>query len=687
MSDSLLIPLPFSVLASSSGSVPAQCRVRRGVVPAALLLAAGLAPALGHAQILDDSTKVRYGAHTTFVLKERDLLREDTLGRMVDTTLTRLPQQRYWAHDTTFQQDLGNFGTASRRLLWEPNLKLGARPGRTVFDKYARNAADVPYYDTRSPYTFFRFHQGNPYEQIFELSYARSLKKHFNAGFAFERFGANKAVAVTNTKTGQVEHNNFLFFVRYDSPEGRYHAMANFSTARHRAAEQGGIIPRRLTPDPENQDDYDENGNIILSQLFDYQRETVRLVGAINRDDRDEVRLAHTYRLLGRGLTAFHIIDWSRQQNKYTDDKLTFDDGTSRYDKRLQNLAITDDRAEFRQLENTLGVMGNSRSVAYRLYGRQRTYSWRNQYRTGVVPLTEEVDAFPRETGTQLFVGGTAAFRYKQFAIETVGEIKPTADLTNLANTEYLLRGNARLGPLSGEILFSSYAPTLTEQRFSGNHYIWDHTAGSAAPFENTNVQQVRVRAAQQLGKHYLEAVGTVANIQNLIYYSARPDAFQVAGPQQLGTSRQLTTLMARYRLTWGKFVADNQATYTLGAGDDNPGLRIPTLVGESRVYYQGYLFKKALLGQAGVQAYFHSRWKAYDYSPSIQQFLVQDRFTVRNTPVADVFVSGDIGSLGVFLKMAYINQFLPQSGYFATPYYAALPRRFEFGIRWQFFN
>lgn len=660
-----------------------RCRLRRAVRPAALLLAAGLVPVLSHAQILDDSTKVRYGAHTTFVLRERDLLREDTLGRMIDTTLTRLPQQRYWAHDTTFQQDLGNFGTASRRLLWEPNLKLGARPGRTVFDKYARNAADVPYYDTRSPYTFFRFHQGNPYEQIFELSYTRSLKKHFNAGFAFERFGANKILATIGNKTGQVEHTNVLVFVRYDSPEGRYHAMANFSTARHRVAEPGGIIPLP--------GDTLRNGKLDLSQLFDYDEEIVRLAGAINRDDRDEVRLAHTYRLLGRGLTAFHIIDWSRQQNKYTDDKLTFADATFRYSRQLQSPTITDDRAEFRQLENTVGVMGNSRSVAYRLYGRQRTYSWRNQHRTGVEPLTREVDAFPRENGTQLFVGGTAAFRYRQFAIETIGEIKPTADLTNLANTEYLLRGNARLGPLSGELLLSSYAPTLTEQQFSGNHHVWNHTEGSGTPFENTNVQQVRVRAAQQFGKHYLEAVGTVANIQNLIYYSAQPkgriEELPTAGPQQLGTDQQLTTIMARYRLTWGKFVADNQATYTLGAGENNPGLRIPALVGESRVYYQGYLFKKALLGQAGVQAYFQSRWKAYDYSPSIQQFLVQDHFTVRNTPVADVFVSGDIGSLGIFLKMAYINQFVPQPGYFAAPYYAALPRRFEFGMRWQFFN
>ncbi|MCA8830583.1 putative porin [Hymenobacter pini] len=662
-----------------------RCRVRR-VLPVALL-GAGLLPAASQAQVLDDSTKVRYGAHTTFILKERDLLREDTLGQVIDTTLTRLPQQRYWAHDTTFQQDLGNFGTASRRLLWEPNLELGARLGRNVFDKYARNSADIPYYDTRSPYTFFRFHQGNPYEQIFELSYARSLKKHFNAGFAYERFGSNKAVAVTNTKTGQVEHSNFLFFVRYDSPDGRYHAMANFNTSRHKAVEQGGIQPQLVTNNPAAPSDFDEHGDVILSQLFEYQREVVNLTKAINYEDRDELRLAHTYRLLGRGLTAYHVVDYRRQFNKYVDQALVSTNGIVRFYPLIRRSTVqTDDRAEFRQVENTLGVLGNTRAVNYRLYTRLRNVGLDTRSASDQ-PAQPALKKLPAVHDAQLFLGGTAAFQYRQFAIETAGELIVPGKFSAISNTEYWARGLARLGPLSGELLLSSYAPTLTQQRFEGNHYSWDHTAGSDQPFSNTQIQQLRVRAARQLGIHYVEAVGTVANIQNLVYYTANAPGGQFGAPQQLGTARQLTTLMARYRLTWGKFVADNQATYTVGAGSDNPGLRIPAVVAESRVYYQGYLFKKALLGQVGVQGYFQSRWKAYDYSPSTQQFYVQDHFTIRSTPVVDVFLSGDIRTVGIFLKMAYVNQFLPQPGYFATPYYAALPRRFEFGLRWQFFN
>ncbi|UOQ81708.1 putative porin [Hymenobacter sp. 5414T-23] len=637
---------------------------------------AGGVPALlpgARAQIVDDSTKNRYGARTTFILREADMMRGDTVGRIIDTTLTRLPQRRYWVHDSAFYQDLGNFGTASRHLLLQPNTEIGARLGRNVFDRYVRNPSTIAYYDTRSPYTFFRFHQGNPFEQIFELGYTRSLKKDLNVGFAYERFGSNKALAVTNTRAGQVEHTNFLLFVRYQTPDDRYHLMANFTTARHRAIEQGGIAP--LASDTIEGSD----GKVDLTQLFDYQREEVRLSGASNRDDRDQVHLAHTYRLLGRGLTAYHMADWTRRQNKYFDDQLiNTTTGEFRYDVRRLSNTITDDRADFRQVENTLGVMGNSPAVAYRLYGKHRTYSLESRSRVGSNTVTVEKLNYKMGVNTQYFLGGTASFRYKEFAIETSGEVKVPEqfkELIHITKTEYILRGATSFGPVQVDALLTSYSPTLTEQRFVGNHAIWENTG-----FSNTQVQQVRGVVNRAFGNQHLQLVGALANITNLVYYNEQ------AVPAQLGSGRQVYSLTAQHKFNVGHLFFDNLATYTEVTGGTE-GLRFPRLVGESRLYYQGYVFKKALFGQFGVQTYFQSRWKPYDYSPSTQQFFFQDHFTVRNTPIADVFVSADIKTVSVFFKMAYVNQFLPQSGYFTTPYYTGLPRRLQFGIRWQFFN
>ncbi|UOQ51889.1 putative porin [Hymenobacter cellulosivorans] len=651
-----------------------------------LLLGLLLWPALLRAQVLDDSTKVIYGAKTTRVLYEADIMREQYEGRVIDTTLTNQVRDRYWFHDTTFQQDLGNIGTASRRLLWEPNNGIGARYGRTVFDKFARNSAEIPYYDTRSPFTFFRFIQSAVGEQVFELSYSRSLGRNLNVGLAYERFASRKVIAA-NGRENLTEHSNVLLFARYQTQDDRYHALFNINTARHRVPEQGGISYGPTDRIEEG----DRKGAPRPGSLFGYDLEDVRLERSLNIDDRDEIRLVQTLRLLGRGLTAYHIFDWKRQFNNYTDRPrngplpVNATTGLLQFynsEPRL-NANLTNDRSEYRQLENEVGVMGHTPAVGYRLYGRYRnanlfTKNVQNRY-------LSRGDSIPYQLRYgQIFLGGTASFRYRDLvAVETAGEIlgPQVAGDQSKAFSEYWFRGTARLGPLSGEFYSSSYSPTLTQQRFEGNHYAWDHTRNSGAEFQNTLVNQLTGRLNQQLGRHHLEASGSFVTINDLVYYN------QAAVPAQLDEAKVLLIGTLRHRFNLGKFFFDNLGTGTLGGEDE--GLRIPKLVANSRAYYQGYLFKKAMFSQIGADVYFQSRFKGYDYNPTTQQFYLQDHFSIRSYAVADVFLVTDIKTVSVFLKMAYINQGLYNTGngYFATPLYTGLPRRFQFGIRWQFFD
>ncbi|WP_211617691.1 putative porin [Hymenobacter psychrotolerans] len=629
-----------------------------------VLLLAG--PAAVQAQVLDDSTKVLYGARTTFVLREADLLRDQAKGRIIDTTLTNLPSARTWYHDSTFHQDLGHVATAARPLLWRTNTELGARVGRNVFDRYARDPAAIPYYDSRSPYTFFRFIQGGNGEQVFELSYTRSINKNASVGIAYERFASNKVYA-TDSRERLVEHTNFLVFARFQSDDERYHALFNYSNVRHMAVEQGGIQPQPATATVP--------ADTALSQLFDYGEERPRLFNANNIEHRDGLRLAQSYRLLGKGLTAYHVADWRRQMNKFNDTRLPIDAATNAiifYPRARLSQTATDDRAEAHRVENTFGVLGRTSAVEYRLYARHRALSLATRNLVGepgeLRPAANDGQRF-----SQIFVGGTAAFNYRIFAIETAGEVFAQDFENPGANREYWVRGAAKLGPLTGELLSTSYSPTLTQRQFDGNHYAWENS------FENTKVNQLTVRVNQTLGRHRLEASGAIVNITDLMYYS------ETGAPAQLSEDRRLLTLSARHRFNLGSFYFDNQAHAT--SGGDEEGLRIPALVTNSKFYYQGYLFKKVLFGQIGTEIYYQSTWRPYDYSPSNQQFYVQNHFKAANFAVADVFLTADIRTVAVLLKMAYVNQGILRDGYFVTPYYTGLPRRFELGIRWQFFD
>ncbi len=663
-----------------------------------LALLLGVAPA-SHAQIVDDSTKVLYGPKTTRVIYEAEVRRDSVGGVPIDTSLTRWPQARFWAHDTTFQQDLGVLGSASRPLLYQPNYQLGTRFGRNAFDRNTRAGSEVPYYDSRSPYSFFRYIQGSNGEQVFEINYSRSLKKNFSVGIDYERIAGNQILAV-NTQQWQVEHNNFTIYSRFQTEDGRYHLLANYSASRQRTRELGGIWPT------DNEQVSELKGE---NSLFKYDRERVYLAPGINIDDRDQVHLFQSYRLLQKGFTAYHVLDLRRQYNGYTDnalpraasDALLFYPNAGPLRGTYRNTVATDDRATYRQIENTFGLLGRTERIEYNVYGRYRN-AWLAQLTTPVARSGPglrlvTVGRAPADTAVaphysgQLFVGGTASFNYRSiYAVEVAGEYLPYDNgrvRVIGAGGEYWLRGRIRTGPLAAELLLNSYAPTLTQQVFIGNNYQWSNLNDDwQATFANTTTQQLSVhfkRALPLLAEHSLELSGSAVRISGLVFYN------QNGVPEQLSTniadSKALFIAFARHRVRLGNVFFDNQGTYTQGG--DGAGLRIPALVTESRVYYQRRIFGHALFAQVGADLYYQSRFRGYGYAPSTQQFYVQNDFTIGGYAVANAFVAADISSASIFLKVAYLNQGLYSDGYFTTPYYTGYPRRFQFGVRWRFFD
>jgi hypothetical protein len=670
-----------------------------------VLLLLVLLAASARAQVVDDSTKAIYGPKTTRVIFESEVLRDSTSGTPVDTTLTKWPQQRFWVHDTTFQQDLGAVGTASRPLLYQANLELGARYGRNAFDRYAHDARTVPYYDSRSPYSFFRFIQSGAGEQVFEISYSRSLKKNFSIGVDYERIASNKISAARSSRDALVEHSNLLLFGRFQTDNERYHLLFNISNARHRGVEQGGIRPV-VTLNAQgavdvDRSEVDANGMPVLSNLFKYAQQQVYLNTAINTEERDELYFTHTYRLLGRGLTVYHTFDYKRQYNSYADLALKpRSDPAAFYPFALGSQGATIDRSQFSQVENTVGVLGRTSAVEYRLYARDRVASLSSSTLTDAATATALTlgPGAPTRNFHQFFAGGTAAFNYRTiYAVETAGEVYllPLSEPAgHTFRPEYWLRGRVRTGPLSAEALVNSYSPTLTQQEFYGNHNRWSHWNGEIFDrikldydpvFSNTSTQQLTGRLQLKLPdllalrQQRFEASASVVNIKNLVYYGTDGQ------PVQASTANQLVIIAARHKAQLGRFGVDNQATYTRGGNVD--GLRIPALVTESRLYYEAYIFRKAMFSQTGLEVYYQSAYKAFAYSPSTQQFYQQNALTIGAYPIVNAFFSADIKTVSVFLKVAYLNQNLGRDGYFATPYYSGYPRRFQFGVRWNFFD
>ena len=608
------------------------------------------------AQIIDDTTKVLYSPKTTLQLFEKDVLEGRYSLQRIDTSVQNMHNERFWYHDTTYFQHLGNIGTSAKPILFRMPDKIGARLGKNVFSRYAYRPESINYYDTRSPYSHIYYVQGQRGEQVFEGTHARNINPRWNAGIAYQILSGNRQIGVSNlNRNGYLSSQAVKAFTHYHSKNGNYHLFANFTHLNHEQIEFGGIQP---SPG-ETQDD-----------LFGFQNELTYLNQAATQEFRNNYHLLHIYKLAGENLKLFHSFDWGRQRNIYEEDAIPRRADSLRtiifYPEAIYHPTLTDDRTNYREYENVAGLTGNNKLSFYKAYIKQR--SSKLDYRVLYLNLqdTTSSNITYNEKLNQLFVGGELRLMYGPALISVNGEFQ-------MAN-DYNVSATAKLGPIQGRARRVLRSPSLVEQRMESNHFQWNNN------FNNSVTDRLEASYTGKLGdRQFVRLTGHYNNIKRHIFFN------QQAKPQQLTGNQRMFGAEIQHRIRFGVINFENFVAYT--NTDEAETIRIPEWLFDSKLYFEGALFKRALIGQFGVQVYTPSEYRADAYMPVTQQFYLQDDFLIQSYPVTDVFINADIKSLIVFLKMSNIASGVTAPGYFTTPFYPGIRTSFVFGIKWMFFD
>ena len=610
-------------------------------------------------RILNDSAQTRYGAKTTAVFTEADLLRGRPRPQPVDTAFREFWNPRRWYHDSsTFQQDLGNVGSAARPLVWPVGVpQAGIRWGRRAFDRYAYDPAVIPYYDTRSPFSSLAYIQGARGEQVFEGRYTRNVKRALNFGGAYQRLSANKQFATTLPKDNYLTHAAFNTWATYGTADSVWRVLASYAHMSHEVVEQGPVLA----------DPTDSAGL--------YANTPVALAFATNREFRNSWRLTNLVRLAGPGLQLFYTFDRRVQRHRFADTDLQFATQNQArehtfFPAMLLDTIRTQDDARFRLNQHTAGVLGTARFGAYRIYAARRDARYQLYFPGGPVAVGagDAAASAPRQVG-RLAVGGEAGFRVRDVVSVTVD-----GELQSGDNTHWL-RATGRFRFLTVSQLRNGYAPTITENALYGNHFRWEND------FRNTQRDETRASVVARVGCHRLWLDGALTRVRNLVYFDA------LSRPRQETTTLTLGTVQARWRGQFNWLRTDVRAAYTALPGRAAAVIRTPPLLADVLLYYEGPLVKKSLFGQAGVQVYSQADARTLGWQPATQQFVLQDRQLVRTYPQVDVFLAADLRNVNLFLKMAHVNQGLPRNGYYVTAGYPQLRRSFTFGVKWLFFD
>lgn len=659
---------------------------------------------VGKGQILDDSTKQIYGPKTTGYVLQDDFIynrykrtNTDTSWSImaaphtIDTSLNNFHSYNFINRQNNIYQDLGNLGTPLQPIFFQAPTEIGKTLGFNVFNPYAIDPLKIKYYDTKSPYTNLYYVQGSKGQQLLEVEHARNIKYNWSTGFSFRRMVSQKvvgAITPTNQSAGkrlQASDYTFSFYTRYYTKNERYQLMFNFTHMHHTNYDIGGI-----------QKDYAHD------TIFLYDKERINLFGARSIDRRVNYHLYHEYSLNERKtMQLYHEGDFQKRTNRYND---VLNVGAARspdypfytthaFGKdtlngaqfRFSNLFLND-RVDYKLLENKIGMKGNIGALTYRVYFRRKDFSYKQlsySINKDSIPGVKEGgnDAHPVDrVMSENFIGGSMAYFFKDSAyFKAEAEYLHSGSPANAVNTMHDYRLNLKYFYKYFDAGYNivRYSPTLVQQQYRGNIAEWNNTY-SNQHFKQTLASQLFAGLTLKTGNFSISPRVDYNSVDNFIYYDTS------ALPRQTPYNMSFLSgeILVKARLAWFHFELFGKYTNESGVHL----WRVPGIFNHNRVYFQNFLFKKATMIQLGVDSYWKSGYNAYKYMPVTQQFYLNENFSVKNYMLLDVFLNVDLKNVRIFLRVSNVAQ-PAKLGYYITPYYSGLPRMFEFGLNWKFYN
>ncbi|MEZ4903612.1 MAG: putative porin [Spirosomataceae bacterium] len=606
----------------------------------------------GQVQI-DDSTKQIYGPKTAQFFLEEDVFNNRKTLYPIDTSYDAFHRYNFVQRYDYQLIDLGNFGTASRWVFYRPVEQLGAQFGYDAYTPYAYTIKDVKYFDTKSPYTNMFLTLGGLGQNIVRFDHNQNLSPRLNLGINAQRFTTNKYFGTsgsTDPQNNLTQNWGFVFHGNYRSKDDKYQLLGQFNHLNHSAYEQGGMSPDSLNFKPGGSIEYN-NPSAILKTAQSWER-------------RNNWHIYHQY-VMAQGFQVYHIFDYKRTINTYTDADLSQGEKYGFYQKYYYSDTYTRQEVKFRSVENTVGLKGRFQGFNYRAHYRQRFANMK-----GIYNQTDSTTGNYKLSRFENYLGLWLAYYLKDSTQRATAEF------------EYLLGRDFKVkGEIISKWFTAGYAsilssPTMLQQFYNSNNLRWDNTnrlVNSNTIYGQLHLNTKQLRFSPRLDYHL---------ITNYFYYDTAAIARQFTGAFSVVRIGAQTEWRPR------KFQFLAHTYYSLVSNDNL--LRIPRFFANLRIAYD-FIYAKVLYLQVGGEIHYKSVYYADAYMPLTQQFHLQNRLKTEGVVYSELFLNARINRVRLFVKIANAAQGLLQGalnpGYFSTPFYPVVGRSLGFGVNWPLFD
>jgi hypothetical protein len=590
---------------------------------------------------------------------------------------------------------LGNDGSATRSILFSPQVRTGWDPGFHSHDVYKWKLENIRFYNTPKPYTEAGYMLASRQAQMIDILHTQNLKPYWNVGFQYHMLASPGIFR--NQKNND---NNYSIISWYQSPNKRYNNYFAILNNKIQATESGGIqgdddyltdpifsdrftIPTNIGGEPDIRNDLFSNSlstgrrekefNILLRQQYDLgKKDSIVTDSTVIPLFYPRLRFEHTFHY-GSYWYQFQDIEFS--STNYVPNPAYYDSLYAIKFPINDSLYIRD---QWKEVSNDFSIY-----------------------------------QFPDANNQQQF-------------------IKLGAELQLLKGTFQSTRGSFQSTQTSlyNIIAHGEYRNRTKNQKWDINAFGRLHTAGYNSGDYHAFISLQRL-LSQQLGT--LQVGFENINRSPSFIYDQR-SSFYMDIPKSFGKENS-THFFARYFIpkiglqlngdyyfvtnylylnSYNSLQQDNALfnllrvsglkTFRLGrhwnlhaevyvqqkAG--GAAVNVPVLYTRNRFAYEGLFFRN-LNVSTGVEMRYHSPYKADNYSPVLGQFFYQDTLTISNRPDIHAFLHLRIKSFKAFVRLENLNALDLQNGFqfthnnLAAPYYPLPGLYFRFGIYWVFVN
>ncbi|MBO6515621.1 MAG: hypothetical protein JJ975_03630 [Bacteroidia bacterium] len=554
---------------------------------------------------------------------------------------------------------LGRIVSASKSL--EPTLpntstfQLGPR----LFANYFYHPDSTKYFRSPTARTRLKYSQGTGNLLYLNAQHSQNIASNWSFGLDYIRNKSHN-LYFNNFPLFDQERMTNLFSTRaythFNTTNHKYEVFANFVNSKNTLRESFSIA------NSEGFDTLSGRAKTYSGQAFLSDANNV----FINRDfsvyqfyrpgDRT-IRINDTTLVADTTTTSiasqwFHHLRYSRNINEFTDN----DYNEAVFPARLYTLE-TADSVFHSVLHNSIGQIrkGNRFTSSY----------WIQHESVKVSQLNAHQSRFQN-----IQLGGNLSSRTSNSRLFVEGKYNPLGYYSG----DYALNVSHRVSfnetGLKTNVNVIKHRPDYNDQFFGSNYYYWNQ------PLSKTDI--LEASAVFFTRKTGLQIGGTYRQVTNFVYLDTS------------GLPRQHTEAINYFKA----FLANH---FRFGSNwhmeqrlcfqsASNKVMAIPDITYKTRIYKEGFLFKKNMWARIGLDVAYFSSFEGIGYNPVIRQFTLSNQ-TIGGYPVVDLFLNTRVNSMLLFASVNHLTQGFFNNDSFSAAAYPLVGRAFRFGVDWRLFE